>query len=69
MFGERGTSVVQISKLEYIDKLTPFGLALLQKLPVVQLLKNIPTFYGTKKLVIVLTRALNLTLCSLQSPL
>jgi hypothetical protein len=33
-------------------------LSLLEKPPVVYLLKNFPTFYGTQRLMIVFTRAL-----------
>jgi hypothetical protein len=36
--------------------------ALLEKLPIVQLLKNFPAFYGTRKFIIVFTRALHWSL-------
>jgi hypothetical protein len=37
-------------------------LALLEKLPVVQLLKNFLAFYGTRKFITVFTRALHWSL-------
>jgi hypothetical protein len=36
--------------------------ALLEKLPIVQLLKNFPAFYGTRRLITVFTRALHWSL-------
>jgi hypothetical protein len=40
----------------------PSGLALLEKLPTVQLLKNFPAFYGTRRFITVFTRALHWSL-------
>jgi hypothetical protein len=37
-------------------------LALLEKLPIVQLLKNFPAFYGTRYFITVFTRALHWSL-------
>jgi hypothetical protein len=37
-------------------------LALLEKLPIVQLLKNFPAFYGTRRFITVFTRALHWSL-------
>jgi hypothetical protein len=37
-------------------------LALLEKLPIVQLLKKFPAFYGTRKCITVYTRALHWSL-------
>jgi hypothetical protein len=44
------------------NQLTPWGWALLQKPSVVQLLKNFPTFYGTRRFNAVFTRALHWSL-------
>jgi hypothetical protein len=41
--------------------LTSWSSALLEKLPVVQLFKNFPTFYGTRRFITVFTRALHLS--------
>jgi hypothetical protein len=38
--------------------------ALLEKLPIVQLLKNFPAFYGTRRYIIVFTRSLHWSLSS-----
>jgi hypothetical protein len=47
--------------LFFIEKLTVLSIwgALSEKLPVVQLLKNFPAFYGTRKFITVFTRALH----------
>jgi hypothetical protein len=42
--------------------LTPWSWALLEKPPVAQLLKNFPTFYGTRRFITVFTRALHWSL-------
>jgi hypothetical protein len=42
--------------------------ALLEKPPVVQLLKNFPTFYGTRRFITVFTRALHWSLSWARSP-
>jgi hypothetical protein len=39
--------------------LTPWSRALLEKPSVEQLLKNLPTFYGTRRFISVYTRALH----------
>jgi hypothetical protein len=43
-------------------KLTPCSWTLLEKPPVVQLLKNFPKFYGTRRFITVFTRALHWSL-------
>jgi hypothetical protein len=45
----------------------PWSCALLDKPPVVQLLKNFPTFYGTRRLITVFTRALHWSLLTARS--
>jgi hypothetical protein len=45
--------------LDWYLLLTPWSFAHLQKLLVVQLLKNFPTFYGTRRLTTVFMRALH----------
>jgi hypothetical protein len=44
------------------NSLTPWSQVLLEKPPVAQLLKNLPTFYGTKRFITVFTRALHWSL-------
>jgi hypothetical protein len=46
----------------FFRELTPWSLALLEKQPTAQLLKNFPTFYGTQRFITVFARALH---CSL----
>lgn len=43
-------------------KPTPWTSALLERMPEVQLLKNFPTFYGTRRLIRAFTRTLNRSL-------
>jgi hypothetical protein len=47
----------------FTDLLTPLSLALLEKLPVAQLLKNFQTFYEIRRFITLFTRALHLSLC------
>jgi hypothetical protein len=55
------TSAFQITILTYL--LTSSGSwALLEKLPIVQPLKNFPTFYGTRRFISAFTRALHWSL-------
>jgi hypothetical protein len=49
------------------NQLTPWYWTLLEKPPVAQLLKNFPTFYGTRRFIIVFTRALHWSLSSARS--
>jgi hypothetical protein len=44
---------------EMSTELTPWNWALLEKPPVAQLLKNFPTFYGTRRFIPMFTRALH----------
>jgi hypothetical protein len=49
-------------KVTYPFLLTHYGVDLLQKPPIMQPLKNFPTFYGTRKFITVLTRAFHWSL-------
>jgi hypothetical protein len=51
------SAVAELSRVTYIR-----SWALLEKLPVVQLLKNYPVFYGTRRFITVFTRALHWSL-------
>jgi hypothetical protein len=51
------------SILSYLYSLThSWSWALLEKLPILRLLKNFPVFYGNQRFIIVFTRALHLSL-------
>jgi hypothetical protein len=52
----------KMQELYKLDWLTAMSWILLEKPPVAQLLKNFPTFYGTRKFITVFTRALHLSL-------
>jgi hypothetical protein len=71
-FNQLPESIMQYHKLKFtyekvrnsaefsIDlRLTPWSIVLLEKPPVVQLLKNFPTFYGTRNVITMFTRALH----------
>jgi hypothetical protein len=54
---------VILNKMRIFSSLThSWSWALLEKLPIVQLLKNFPAFYGTRKFITVFTRALHWSL-------
>jgi hypothetical protein len=55
-----GKAVASSEILEtlYKSKLTSWSRALLEKAPVVQVLKNLPAFYGTRRFITVFTRSL-----------
>jgi hypothetical protein len=63
---KRTTCPAHLILLDLI-KLTPCSWALLEKPPVVQLLKNFPIFYGTRRFITVFTRALRWSLSSPRS--
>jgi hypothetical protein len=50
------------TRKDILTEPTPWSWAILEKPPVVQLLKNIPTFYGTRRFITVFTRALHWSL-------
>jgi hypothetical protein len=53
--------------VKYGTQLTSWSWDLLEKPPVVQLLKNFPTFYGARRFITVFTRALHWSLFSVRS--
>jgi hypothetical protein len=52
----------EIGIIYYWDELTSWSWAILEKSPIVQLLKNLPEFYGTRRFIIAFTRALHWSL-------
>jgi hypothetical protein len=66
----RGSAVCSTKRRNKVF-LTPWNWALLEKPPVVQLLKNVPAFYGTRTFITAFTRASHWALSwarSVQSP-
>jgi hypothetical protein len=57
VFTKLNNAYALISRLTYLR-----SCALLEKLPIVQPLKNFPAIYGTRRLITVFTRALHLSL-------
>jgi hypothetical protein len=55
-------------RLNQLKKLTPWSWALLEKSPIVPLLKNFPAFYGNRRLTTVFTRAIHWSLSWARSP-